>query len=107
MPGQAGVSAAAPAPVPAAMPATAAAHNNPGAQIPALQFPPPPAAEVPIAVIELSHSQSGINNVSVAGEEEEVQGGGEEGGQGVNVGSIADRVMGRRRANFAHFGDVL
>ena len=63
--------AAVPATEPAAMPA-AAAHNNPGAQIPALQFPPPPAAEVPIAVIELSDSQSGINNAGVAGEEEEV-----------------------------------
>ena len=85
----------------------AAAHDDPGAQIPVLQFPPPPAAEVPIPVIELSDSQSGINNAGVAGEEEEVQGGGEVGGQGVNAGSIAERVMGRRRANFAHFGDVL
>ena len=100
------VLATVPAAMPAATPAAGAAHNNPRAQIPAFQFPPPPAVEVPIAVIELSDSQSGINNVGVAGEEEEVQGGGEEGGQGVNDGSIVERVMGRRRANFAHFGDV-
>ena len=29
------------------------------------------------------------------------------GGQAENAVSIAERVMGRRRANFAHFGDVL
>ena len=93
--------------MPAAAPATAA-HNNPGAQVPAIQFPPPPAAEIPIDLIELSDSQSGINNAGVAGEEEEVQGGGGGGANlGVNAESIAERVMGRRRANFAHFGDVL
>ena len=58
-------------------------------------------------MIELSDSQSGINNVGVAGEEEKVQGGGEGVAEGVNAGSIAERVMGRRRANFAHFRDVL
>ena len=58
-------------------------------------------------MIELSDSQSGINTVGVASEEEEIQGGGEGGDQGVNARSIAERVMGRRRANFAHFEDVL
>ena len=44
-----------------------------------------------------------------ADEEEEVQGGGDEGGDaesGVEEQSIADRVMARRRVNFAEFGDV-
>ena len=95
----------------AVVPAAALAattHNNPGAQVPALQFPPPPAAEVPIDLIELSDSQSGINNAGVAGEEEEVQGGGGGGANPrVNAESIGERVMGKRRANFAHFGDVL
>ena len=86
----------------------AAAHNNPGAQVRALLFPPSPAAEVPIDAIELSDSQSGINNAGVAGEEEEVQGeGGGGANPGVNARSIGERVMVRRRANFAHFGDVL
>ena len=42
-------------------------------------------------------------------EEKEVQGGGGEGGDaeaGVEKQSIADRVMARRRVNFAEFGDV-
>ena len=44
-----------------------------------------------------------------ADEEEEVQGGGDEGRDaevGVEDQSIADRVMARRRVNFAEFGDV-
>ena len=103
MPGQAAI----PTEVPAGAP-IAAAHNNPGAEVSALQFPPPPAAKVPIDAIELSDNQSGINNAGVGGEEEEVQlGGGGGANPGVNAGSIAERVMARRRANFAHFGDVL
>ena len=42
-------------------------------------------------------------------EEEEVQGGGGEGGDteaGVEEQSIADRVMARRRVKFVEFGDV-
>ena len=79
VPGQAAV----PAEVPATAPA-APAHHNPGAQVPALQFPPPAAAEVPVDAIELSDSQSGINNARVGGEEEEVQGGGANPGVGVS-----------------------
>ena len=42
-------------------------------------------------------------------EEDEVHGGGGEGGDaeaGVEEQSIADRVMARRRVDFAEFGDV-
>ena len=48
--------AAIPMKAPVAM--LAAAHNNPGAQVPTLQFPPPRAAEVPIDLIELSDRRS-------------------------------------------------
>ena len=67
----------------------------------------PQAAEVPIIAIELSDSQSGINNTrgGDAGEEE-VQGGGANPRVG-EPGSIADRVMAKRRANFAQYGDIL
>ena len=67
----------------------------------------PQAAEVPIIAIELSDNQSGINNArgGDAGEEE-VQGGSANPGEG-EPGSIADRVMTRRRANFAQYGDIL
>ena len=58
-------------------------------------------------VIELS--ESGVNDMVGGDEEDEVQGGGGEGGDaqaGVEEQSIADRVMARRRVNFAEFGDV-
>ena len=58
-------------------------------------------------MIELSDSQSGINNARGGdGGEEEVQGGGANPGVG-EPGNIADRVMARRRANFAQYGDIL
>ena len=63
-----------PAPAEAAVPEPAAAIDYPHDNF------QPQAAEVPNATIVLSDSQSGINNAGVAGEEEEVQGGGEEGG---------------------------
>ena len=67
----------------------------------------PQAAEVPNVTIELSDSQSGINNAGGgdAGEEE-VQGGGANPEVGER-GSVADRVMARRRANFAEYGDLM
>ena len=67
----------------------------------------PQAAEVPNATIVLSDSESGINNArgGDAGEEE-VQGGGANPGVGER-GSVADRVMARRRANFAEYGDLM
>ena len=67
----------------------------------------PQAAEVPIIAIELSDSQPGINNARGGDARgEEVQGGGANPGVG-EPRSIADRVMARRRANFAQFGDIL
>ena len=67
----------------------------------------PQAAEVPIISIELSDSHCGINNAGGGdGGEEEVQGEGANPGVG-ELGSIADRVMAWRRANFAEYGDIL
>ena len=86
---------------------SAAAARAPGL-VPAI-----PAAHVPAVqphqpeVIELS--ESGVNDMGGEDEEEEVQGRGVEGGgveAGVEEQSIADRVMARRRVNFAEFGDV-
>ena len=90
-----------PAPaVPAAL--APAAANNPAH----LHFQPQ-AAEVPIDAIELSDIQSGINKAGGGdGGEEEVQGGGANPRVG-ELGSIAERVMARRRANFAQYGDIL
>ena len=81
--------------------------------VPAADIPAVPAAYAPAVqphqpeVIELSESR--INDMEGADEEEEVQGGGDEGGDaeaGVEDQSIADRVMATRRVNFAEFGDV-
>ena len=90
-----------PAPAAPAAPVPAAANN--------LQHDDfqPQAVEVPIIAIELSDNQFGINNArgGDAGEEE-VQGGGANPRVG-EPGSIAERVMARRRANFAQYGDIL
>ena len=57
--------------------------------------------------MERSDSQSEINNAGGGnGGEEEVQGGGANPGVG-EPGSVADRVMARRRANFAEYGDLM
>ena len=90
-----------PAPAEPAVPEPAAANDHPHDNF------QPQAAEVPNITIELSDSQSGINNAGGgdAGEEE-VQGGGANPEVG-EPGSIADRVMARRRANFAEYGDIM
>ena len=94
-----------PAQLPAAAPVPAAAANNPPANQHHVQFQLP-AAAAPIDVIALSDSQSGVNNAGgAAGEEPEVQGGGVS--PEVKGRSKAERVMMRRRANFAQYGDVL
>ena len=85
-------------------PAVPAAHEP---AVPAAHEPAVPAAYEPVQphqpeIIELS--ESGVNDIGGADEEEEVQGGGED--AGVEDQSIADRVMARRRVNFAEFGDV-
>ena len=81
--------------------------------VPTTYVPAVPAAHVPAVqpyqpeVIELS--ESGVNDIGGADEEDEVQGGGYEGvhaDAGIEDRSIADRVMARRRVNFAEFGDV-
>ena len=90
-----------PAPAVPAAPAPAAAKN------PEHDDFQPQAAEVPVIAIELSDSQSGINNAG-SGDvgEEEVQGGGANPRVG-EPGSIAERVIARRRANFAQYGNIL
>ena len=90
-----------PSPAEPAVPEPAAANDHPHDNF------QPQAAEVPNITIELSDSQSGINNAGDgdAGEEE-VQGGGANPKVG-EPGSIADRVMARRRANFAEYGDIM
>ena len=89
-----------PAPAEPAVPKPAAAIDYPHANF------QPRAAEVPNATIVLSDSKSGINNAGGDAGQEEVQGGGANPRVG-EPGSVADRVMARRRANFAEYGDLM
>ena len=90
-----------PAPAEPAVPEPVAANDHPHNNF------QPQAAEVPNNTIELSDSQSGINNAGGGdAREAEVQGGGANRGVG-EPRSIADRVMARRRANFAEYGDIM